>query len=113
MGPKFVQSLWNAKEIYITENGCASDDVLAGDGKVYDTDRIVFLRAYITQLQRASTDGVPVKGYFHWSTMDNFEWTAGFGNRFDLVYVDFKTQKRTLKMSAAWFREAAERNAVV
>jgi beta-glucosidase len=111
--PKFVQSLWNVKEIYITENGCASDDVLAGDGKVYDTDRIVFLRAYITQLQRASTDGVPVKGYFHWSTMDNFEWTAGFGNRFGLVYVDFKTQKRTLKMSAAWFREAAERNAVV
>ena len=45
--------------------------------------------------------------------MDNFEWTAGFGNRFGLVYVDFKTQKRALKMSAAWFREAAERNAVV
>jgi beta-glucosidase len=45
--------------------------------------------------------------------MDNFEWTAGFGNRFGLVHVDFKTQKRTPKLSAAWFREAARRNAVV
>jgi beta-glucosidase len=111
--PKFVQSLWKAKEIFITENGCATDDVLADDGNVYDTDRIVFLRNYLTQLQRATADGVPVKGYFQWSTMDNFEWTAGFGNRYGLVYVDFKTQKRTSKLSAAWFREAAARNAVV
>src|SRR5262245_3308508 len=78
--PKVVRSLWGAKEIYITENGCASDDVIAEDGKIYDTDRVVFLRSYLTQLQRATTDGVPVKGYFQWSTMDNFEWTAGFGN---------------------------------
>ena len=105
--PKLVQSLWNAKEIFITENGCVTDDVLADDGKVYDTDRIMFLRACLTQLQRATADGVPVKGYFQWSTMDNFEWTYGFGNRFGLVYVDFKTQKRTPKLSAAWFREAA------
>jgi beta-glucosidase len=111
--PKFVQSLWGAKEIHITENGCASDDVMTDDGKVYDTDRIVFLRAYLTQLQRASADGVPVKGYFQWSTMDNFEWVNGYRDRFGLVYVDFKTQKRTPKLSAAWFREAARRNAVV
>jgi beta-glucosidase/6-phospho-beta-glucosidase/beta-galactosidase len=77
----------------------------ADDGKVYDTDRIMFLRVYLTQLQRATADGVPVKGYFQWSTMDNFEWIAEFGNHFGLVYVDFKTQKRTLKMSATWFRE--------
>jgi beta-glucosidase len=110
--PKFVQSIWGAKEIYITENGCASDDVLS-DGTVYDTDRIAYLRSYLTQLQRATADGVPVKGYFEWSTMDNFEWTAGYGNRFGLVHVDFETQKRTPKMSAIWFREAAARNAVV
>ena len=60
--PKFVQSLWSAKEIFITENGCATDDVLAADGKVYDTDRVMFLRAYLTQLQRATADGVPVQG---------------------------------------------------
>ncbi len=111
--PKFVQSLWKAKEIFITENGCATADVVADDGNVYDTDRVMFLRSYLTELQRAVADGVPVKGYFQWSTMDNFEWTAGFGNRFGLVYVDFKTQKRTPKLSAAWFREAATRNAVV
>jgi beta-glucosidase len=111
--PKFVQSLWGAKEIFITENGCASDDVIAGDGKIYDTDRIMYLRAYLTQLQRATADGVPVKGYFQWSTMDNFEWINGYGERFGLVHVDFQTQKRTPKLSAAWFREAARRNAVV
>jgi beta-glucosidase len=111
-GPKFVQSLWGAKEIHITENGCASDDVLTDGGKVYDTDRIVFLRSYLMQLQRASADGVPVMGYFQWSTMDNFEWTSGFGNRFGLVYVDFKTQKRTPKSSALFFRETARRNTV-
>jgi beta-glucosidase len=110
--PKFVQSLWGAKEIFITENGCAADDVLADDGKIYDTDRIMFLRAHLTQLQEATADGVPVKGYFLWSMMDNFEWTSGYVNRFGLVYVDFKTQKRTPKESAAWFRETAKRNAV-
>ena len=71
------------------------------------------LRACLTQFQRATADGVPVKGYFQWSLMDNFEWGQGFGDRFGLVYVDFKTQKRTPKLSAEWFREAARRNAVV
>jgi beta-glucosidase len=112
-GPKLVQSLWKPQAIYITENGCATDDVIAADGNVYDTDRIMFLRAHLTQLQRATADGVPVKGYFQWSTMDNFEWIYGFGDRFGLVYVDFKTQKRTPKMSAAWFREAATSNRVM
>jgi beta-glucosidase len=111
--PKFVQSLWGAKEIFITENGCASDDVVADDGIVYDTDRVMFLRQYLTQLQRTTADGVPVKGYFHWSAMDNFEWMEGYGNRFGMIYVDFKTLKRTPKLSAQWFREAARRNAVV
>jgi beta-glucosidase len=110
--PKFVQSLWKAEEIFITENGCATDDVLADDGNVCDTDRIMFLRHYLTQLQRATADGVPVRGYFQWSMMDNFEWNAGFGNRFGLVHVDFKTQKRTPKMSASFFREVARSNAV-
>jgi beta-glucosidase len=64
--PKFVQSLWNAKEIHITENGCATEDVLADDGKVCDTGRVMFLRAYLTQLQRATADGFPAKGYFQW-----------------------------------------------
>jgi beta-glucosidase len=86
--------------------------VLADDGNVYDTERIMFMRAYLTELQRATAEGVPVKGYFYWSTMDNFEWIRGYSNRYGLVYVDFKTQKRTPKMSASFFRETARRNAV-
>jgi beta-glucosidase len=56
---------------------------------------------------------VPVSGYFLWSAQDNLEWIDGYGNRFGLIYVDFKTQTRTPKLSARWFRETARRNAVV
>jgi beta-glucosidase len=112
-GPRQVQSIWGAKSIFITENGCAADDVVADDGRVYDTDRLMFLRAMLGQLQRATADGVPVKGYFYWSSQDNLEWNAGFGNRFGLIYVHFKTQKRTPKLSASFYRETIRRNAVV
>ena len=111
--PRQVHSLWNVDSIYITENGCAASDVMAEDGKVYDSDRVMFLRACLTQLQRATADGVPVDGYFLWSAQDNFEWTAGYGNRFGIIYVDFDTLQRTPKLSAEWFREAARQNAVV
>src|SRR5499427_1103354 len=111
--PHHVQSLWGAKSIFITENGCAASDVVADDGKVYDSDRIMFLRAYLAELQRATAADVPVTGYFLWSAQDNFEWIYGYGNRFGVVYVDFKTQKRTPKLSAQWFREASRRNVVV
>ena len=96
--------------IYITENGCSATDVPAADGLVYDTDRIMFLRSYLTQLQRATSEGVPVRGYFHWSLMDNFEWADGFGTRFGLLYVDYATQQRTPKLSASFYREVAVRN---
>ena len=111
-GPHHVAKLWNVKEIYITENGTSSSDVPAEDGKVYDTDRIMYLRNYISQLQRAVADGVPVKGYFLWSLMDNFEWADGYTNRFGLHYVDYATQRRTPKLSAAFYREVITRNAV-
>ena len=61
-GPRHVAKIWNAKEIYITENGCSSSDVPAADGMVYDTDRVMYLRNYLTQLQRATAEGVPVQG---------------------------------------------------
>jgi beta-glucosidase len=111
--PRQVQSLWNAKEIYITESGCGASDELSANGTVDDSDRIMYLRNHLAHLQRATAEGVPVKGYFHWSLMDNFEWSDGFANRFGLVYVDYKTQQRTPKLSAAYFREAVARNAVV
>lgn len=111
-GPHHVAKLWNAKEIYITENGCSSSDVPAADGVVYDTDRVMFLRNYLSQLQRATADGVPVKGYFLWSLMDNFEWADGYTNRFGLHYVDYASQRRTPKLSAAFYRAVIARNAV-
>jgi beta-glucosidase len=110
--PRQVQSLWNATEIYITENGCGASDDISVDGIVDDSDRIMFLRNHLAHLHRATAEGVPVKGYFHWSLMDNFEWSDGFANRFGLIFVDYKTQTRTPKLSAAYFREAAAKNAV-
>jgi beta-glucosidase len=112
-GPRHVAKLWGAKEIYITENGCSSSDEPAADGKVYDTDRVTYLRGYLTQLRRATAEGVPVRGYFLWSLMDNFEWADGYTNRFGIHYVDYKTQKRTPKLSADFYREVIARNAVV
>jgi beta-glucosidase len=111
-GPRHVAKIWNVKEIYITENGCSSSDIPASDGIVYDTDRVMYLRNYLTQLQRATADGIPVKGYFLWSLMDNFEWADGYTNRFGLHYVDYTTQKRTPKLSAAFYREVISRNSV-
>ncbi|HST50414.1 MAG TPA: GH1 family beta-glucosidase [Pyrinomonadaceae bacterium] len=112
-GPRHVTKLWNVREIYITENGCSSADVPAADGKVYDTDRVMYLRNYLTQLQRATSEGVPVRGYFLWSLMDNFEWADGYTNRFGLHYVDYQTQTRTPKLSAGFYREVIARNSVV
>jgi beta-glucosidase len=111
-GPRHVAKIWNVKEIYITENGCSSSDVPAADGIVYDTDRVMYLRNYISQLQRATADGVPVHGYFLWSLMDNFEWADGYTNRFGLHYVDYATQKRTPKLSAAFYKEVIARNGI-
>jgi beta-glucosidase len=111
-GPRNVAKLWKVKEIYITENGCSSSDVPAADGIVYDTDRVMYLRNYLSQLQRATADAVPVKGYFLWSLMDNFEWADGYTNRFGLHYVDYTTQTRTPKLSARFYRETIRRNAV-
>ena len=112
-GPRNMAKIWNARDIYISENGCSATDVPAAEGFVYDTDRIMFLRSYLTQLHRATSEGVPVRGYFHWSLMDNFEWADGFGARFGLLYVDYATQQRTPKLSASYFREVAARNRLV
>jgi beta-glucosidase len=104
--------LWKPKAIYITENGCSADDPVT-DGRIDDADRVMYLRNYIGQAQRATAEGLPLKGYFLWSLMDNFEWADGYGKRFGLHYVDFKTQTRIPKLSAAWYRELIRRNALV
>jgi beta-glucosidase len=90
-------------EMMITENGIPVPDGLDFDGRVRDERRIRYLHNHLTQIHRAMQDGVLVRGYFHWSLMDNFEWAHGYNQRFGLVYVDFKTQTRTIKDSGHWF----------
>jgi beta-glucosidase len=97
-------------EIMVTENGVPVPDGLDFDGHVRDERRIRYLRTHIAQVHHAMDEGVPVKGYFHWSLMDNFEWALGYGQRFGLVYVDFKTQKRTIKDSGRWFTRVIQDN---
>jgi beta-glucosidase len=109
--PRHAARLWGVKEIYITENGASAADEPGPDGVVYDVDRIMYLRNYLTQLQRATAEGVPVKGYFLWSLLDNFEWADGYATRFGIVHVDYATQKRTPKLSASFYREVIARNA--
>ena len=110
--PRHVQTIWKVSDIYITENGCGADDRPAGDGIVYDSDRIMFLRNYLEMLQRATSEGAPVRGYFLWSLLDNFEWSDGYDVRFGLVHVDYRTLKRTPKLSAAYYSEVIKRNAL-
>jgi len=91
--------------IIITENGMSCHDTVSLDGKVHDPNRIDFTHRYLLALQKASQDGADVRGYFHWSFMDNYEWAEGYKERFGLVYVDFETFKRTPKESYTWYRD--------
>ena len=99
-------------ELMVTENGVPVPDGHDFDGRVRDERRIRYLQSHIAQVHRAIKDGVPVKGYFHWSLMDNFEWALGYGPRFGIVYVDYKTLKRTVKDSGRWFTKVIQDNAV-
>jgi beta-glucosidase len=103
---------YGAPDLYITENGCAYEDVLTPDGQVHDAQRTAYLRSHFAAAQRAIAQGVPLKGYFLWSLMDNFEWALGYSRRFGTVYVDYRTQKRILKDSAKYYASVAAANAV-
>ena len=103
-GPRFFFERYHLP-IVVTENGMANADWVALDGRVHDPQRIDFTRRYLLELEKALADGVEVRGYFHWSIMDNFEWAEGYRQRFGLIYVDYPTQERILKDSAYWYRE--------
>lgn len=96
--PKFLYERYKTP-IVITENGMSCHDAVSLDGKVHDPNRIDFIHRYLRELRRCVEDGTDVRAYFHWSLMDNFEWSRGYDERFGLIYVDFETQKRTLKDS--------------
>ncbi|AGB40269.1 beta-galactosidase [Halobacteroides halobius DSM 5150] len=99
------------KPLYITENGAAFDDQIIA-GQVNDQRRINYLKEHFKSVYRAIQDGVPVRGYYVWSLMDNFEWAYGYSKRFGLIYVDYNTQKRTLKDSAYWYQQVIEENSI-
>ncbi|MDF3319388.1 GH1 family beta-glucosidase [Rhodococcus sp. C3V] len=101
--------------IYITESGCSFHDAPDAAGVVDDEARIDYHDAHLRALRSAMDDGVDVRGYFVWSLLDNFEWAAGYKERFGLVHVDFDTQKRTPKTSFEWYRAliAAHKSAQV
>lgn len=112
-GPKFFYERYG-KPIVITENGLSCHDWVSLDKAVHDPQRIDLTTRYLCELRRAAADGIDVRGYFHWSLMDNFEWAEGYKHRFGLIHVDFAAnQKRTLKDSASWYRRVIETNGTI
>jgi beta-glucosidase len=101
-----VAAEYPAVPLYVTENGAAFDDVVTADG-VHDPERVAYLDGHLRACHTAIEKGVPLRGYFAWSLMDNFEWGWGYAKRFGLVHVDFETQRRVPKSSAHWFGSAA------
>ena len=89
--------------IYITENGMANADRINA-GQVKDTDRTAYFVDHLAEILKQIERGCPIRGYFAWSLLDNFEWAEGYSQRFGLVWVDFDTQERILKQSALWYK---------
>jgi beta-glucosidase len=111
--PRHLKEIWQVNNILITENGCSSDDRPDASQSIYDTDRVMYLRNHLSHAHRAVAEGWPLRGYFCWSLLDNFEWTDGYTKRFGLFYVNYATLQRTPKLSAHFYREVIARNAVV
>lgn len=99
--------------IVVSENGCAAQDEVTQTGDVIDSDRILYLRAYLRAVHRAVSEGYPVNGYFVWSLMDNFEWSWGCDRRFGVTWIDYETQARIPKASYHWYAECIRQNRVV
>lgn len=109
----YSTKLWHERyglPILVTENGYSGLDFVMLDGKVHDPQRIDYMHRYLLALKRAADEGVPVMGYTYWSIMDNFEWAVGYDSRFGLIYVDYRTQERTVKDSAWWYKTVIEAN---
>jgi beta-glucosidase len=99
--------------VIVTENGCATEDELTENGEIFDLGRVMYLRAYLKNAHRAISEGYPLEGYFHWSLLDNFEWSWGYAKRFGLTHVDYATQKRTPKQSFRWYQKAIAANRIL
>ncbi len=110
---RLAHETYGVAAIYLTENGCGYNDEPVVAGEVIDLHRREYLRGYLRETLRAMGDGVPVRGYFLWSFMDNFEWEDGYARRFGIVHVDFATQRRTPKLSAHYYAAIIRANRIV
>jgi beta-glucosidase len=104
-----ISEEYNRPVIEITENGCSYGDgpLAESMARVPDQRRIEFYRGHLAELARAIKDGADVRGYHAWSLLDNLEWAEGYSQRFGLVYVDFRDQRRTIKESGHWYGRVA------
>jgi len=103
----YVHQHYEVPALYITENGAAFDDRLEEDGCVHDERRVRYLQEHFRQAERAVQAGIPLKGYFVWTLMDNFEWAEGYRRRFGIVYTDFDSQRRIVKDSGHFLARVA------
>lgn len=110
-GLRFLQRRYGLP-LYVMENGLACNDRIYADGKVHDADRIDFMIKYLSEMEHAIEKGCDIRGYFHWSLMDNFEWNEGYDPRFGLIFVDYRTQERIWKDSAYWYRNVIKNNKI-
>jgi beta-glucosidase len=107
----WANELCGGLPLYITENGAAFyDPPSAIDGVVEDPLRVEYFRSHLLAVKEAIAQGVPVRGYFAWSLLDNFEWSHGYSKRFGIVHVDYSTQERTIKSSGAFYRDVIRSN---
>lgn len=111
--PRHMRDIYGEKSIYITEHGCGYVDEPVVNGECLDLHRRDLVRNYLKELHRAIQEGVQVKGYFLWSFMDNFEWSHGYSIRFGICHMDYKTLKRTPKLSAKWYSAVMQANGFI
>ena len=91
--------------IYITENGMANNDKINSKGDIEDLDRIEYFHLHLQEIFECLKKGIPLKGYFAWSLLDNYEWSFGYDKRFGLIYVDYKNFSRKTKHSYREFQK--------
>ncbi len=110
---RHCHALYRPRALYITENGVGYNEPASVETELQDLHRREYVRNYLTNVHRAVDEGIPCRGYFLWSFLDNFEWASGYAQRFGLVHVDYATQKRTPKLSAKWYSALMRENRIV
>jgi beta-glucosidase len=108
-----VHTDYGPRALYVTENGAAYGQEPDRNGRVADVERVQYVQRHIDACERALARGVPLRGYFLWSLLDNYEWQWGYLRRFGIVHVDYATQTRTLKDSALCYRDLIARHTAV